>query len=138
MTRYLADKSALSLMQVLGVSNRLEPLFTQRLIWTCTVVDLEVLYSARSAADWHRTRDLRSLSFESVQLSQAIFDRALEVQGLLADRGHHRGPSIPDLIVAATAEHAGLVVLHYDADFDLIAHETGQDCEWVVERGSIR
>jgi len=62
----------------------------------------------------------------------AIEDRALEVQLLLADRGHHRAPSVPDLIVAATAELAGLTVLHLDKDFELIAEVTGQDLEWLA------
>jgi predicted nucleic acid-binding protein len=51
-------------------------------------------------------------------------DRAVEVLTLLADRGHHRAPSVPDLLIAATAETAGLVVLHQDKDFDLIAEIT--------------
>jgi len=59
----------------------------------------------------------------------AIKGRALEVQMRLADRGHHRAPSVPDLIVAATAELAGLTVLHLDKDFELIAGVTGQNLE---------
>lgn len=43
--------------------------------------------------------------------------------------GHHRAPSVPDLLVAATAELAGLVVLHRDKDFDVIAEVTGQALE---------
>ncbi len=53
-------------------------------------------------------------------------ERAVEVQKLLADRGHHRAPPVPDLVVAATAELAGLTVLHVDKDFGLIAEVTGQ------------
>lgn len=64
------------------------------------------------------------------------FDRALEVQARLAELGQHRLP-IPDLIIAATAEVGGLIVLHYDADFDRITAVTGQAVEWVVERGSV-
>ena len=48
---------------------------------------------------------------------------------LLADRGQHRGPAIPDLLVAATAEIANLTVLALDKDFDLIASITGQPVE---------
>ena len=47
----------------------------------------------------------------------AIEDRAVEIQIQLADRGRHRAPSVPDLIVAATAEFAGLTVLHFDKEF---------------------
>ena len=56
----------------------------------------------------------------------------MEVQVLLADRGHHRAPSVADLLVAATAELAGLTVLHEDKDFELIAQITGQPTERVV------
>ena len=59
-------------------------------------------------------------------LTPAIEDRALEVQLLLADMGKHRAPSIPDLLIAATAELAGLIVLHLDKDFDVISDLTGQ------------
>ena len=45
-------------------------------------------------------------------VTPAIEDGAAEVQLLLADRGQHRAPSIPDLMVAATPELAGLIVLH--------------------------
>lgn len=62
-------------------------------------------------------------------LCPAIEDRALEVLSLLADRGQHRAPSIPDLIIAATAELAGLTILHLDKDFEVIADVTGQPME---------
>jgi hypothetical protein len=68
-------------------------------------------------------------------LTPAIEDRALEVLGLLADRGQHRAPSIPDLIIAATAELVGLTVLHLDKDFDVIAEMTGQPMERLESQG---
>jgi predicted nucleic acid-binding protein len=54
----------------------------------------------------------------------AAEDRAVEVLALLADRGHHRALSVPDFLIAAIA--AGLVVLHDDKDFELIAEITRQ------------
>ena len=101
------------------------------------MVDLEQLFSARSG-DEHRARrtDLL-LRFMRVPIDQATFDRAIEVQGLLADRGQHRAAGIPDLVIAAAAERAQLTVLHYDADFELIATVTEQPTEWIVPRGSV-
>ncbi|MGQ0716439.1 MAG: hypothetical protein ACT4NP_03825 [Pseudonocardiales bacterium] len=55
--------------------------------------------------------------------------RTLEVLEVLAARGQHRAPSIPDLLIAAVAEQARLVVLHVDKDFELIADITGQPIE---------
>jgi len=62
-------------------------------------------------------------------LTPAMEDRAFEVQVLLADRRRHRAPSIPDLLIAATAEKAGTTVLAADKDFDLMAEITGQPVE---------
>jgi predicted nucleic acid-binding protein len=62
-------------------------------------------------------------------LTPAIEDRAVQLQAMLADRGHHRATSIPDLLVAATAEVARLTVLHLDKEFELIAGITGQHAE---------
>jgi predicted nucleic acid-binding protein len=127
---WLIDKSALVR---LGDSpdagewaNRIE----RGLVRITTVTRLEVGYSARSAGQARaafRAAPLASIPVE--YLTPAIEDRAVEVQLLLADRGRHRGPSIPDLIIAAVAELAGLTVLHLDKDFDLIAALTGQQLE---------
>jgi len=46
-------------------------------------------------------------------------------------------PKVPDLLIAAAAEAANLTIIHYDADFDLIASVTGQTCQWIVPKGSI-
>lgn len=62
-------------------------------------------------------------------LTPAIENRAVQVQWLLAERGQHRAPSIPDLLIAAAAELATLTVLHVDKDFELIAEVTGQPVE---------
>ena len=58
------------------------------------------------------------------------------MQRLLAQR-RQRGRKIPDLLIAAAAEELGIAVLHYDADFDLIASVTGQRCQWVVPSGTV-
>lgn len=63
--------------------------------------------------------------------------RAREVQASLVERGQHRSAGVADLLVAAIAELEGLTVLHYDADFDVIAEVTGQPTEWVVPRGTV-
>ncbi|MBA3799687.1 MAG: PIN domain nuclease [Geodermatophilaceae bacterium] len=92
-----------------------------------TVTRLEVGYSARSGLDLRAATARPPLASMPVEYqTPMIEDRAVEVQTLLADSGRHRGPSLPDLIVAATAELASLTVLHVDKDFELIAEVTGQ------------
>ena len=107
-------------------ANRIE----RGLVHVCSVTLLEVGYSARTGAG--RVRALRTppLSAMPVEYSTpTIEDRAIDVQGQLAERGQHRAPSIPDLLIAATAEISNRIVLHLDKDFELIAELTGQPLE---------
>ena len=133
---YMVDKSVLARMQHGQVQARLRPILEAGEAATCSIVDLEVLYSTRNRIEHARTRARRELAYRRVDLTEAIFRRAIEVQGLLAGRGRHRLP-IPDLIIAAAAESARMTVLHYDADFDAIGAVTGQPMEWVAPRGSL-
>jgi predicted nucleic acid-binding protein len=136
LTRFLVDKSALARMPLEPVRRRLAPIIEAGEAATCSIVDLEVLYSVRSFEEHERTRRRRSLAYEKVPLSEDVFERAMAVQGELAKSGRHRVP-IPDLLVAAAAEKGGLTVLHYDSDYDTIGDITGQPTEWVAPRGSV-
>lgn len=130
MTDWLVDKSAL-----VGIgrspdaatwADRIE----RGLVRIATVTRLEIGFSARTADELRVGQRTPPLAFMPIEyLTPAIEDRAVEVQALLADRGHHRAPAVPDLLVAATAELAELTVLHLDKDFDLIADVTGQPVE---------
>ncbi len=136
MTRFLVDKSALARMPLEPVRRRLAPIIEAGEAATCSIVDLEVLYSVRNFEEHRRTRRRRNLAYTKVPLTEDVFDRAMDVQGELSKSGRHRVP-IPDLLVAAAAETGGLTVLHYDSDYDTIAEVTGQPVEWVVPRGSL-
>lgn len=132
---YLADKSALARMAHAAVAERLAPLILGGQVATCAVIDLEVLYSARSLGDYEEILVERG-ALPTLPLTQTVATRALGVQHLLAHRGQHR-VALPDLLIAATAEVNDVTVIHYDADFDRIAAVSGQAAEWVVPRGSI-
>jgi predicted nucleic acid-binding protein len=126
-TSWLIDKSALvrlaASLDAAEWAGRIE----RGLVRITTVTRLEVGYSARSGLDLRAGLVRPPLSSMPVEyLTPAIEDRSVEVLTLLADRGLHRVPSVPDLIIAATAELAGLTVLHLDKDFDVIAEITGQ------------
>lgn len=92
-------------------------------------------FSARNASEWDALLDALN-AFDLLEITSEHARRAKQVQRILASR-HQRGRKIPDLLVAAAAESAGVAVLHYDSGFDLIAAATGQRCEWVVPPGSI-
>lgn len=137
MPTFLADKSALTRRETRPrVREVLEPLLVAGEIATCGIVDLELLYSARDRATYRALAEaLRGMP--QAPLGEDAVDRALSVQAMLAERSQHRAVPLPDLLVAACAESAGLTVLHYDADFDRIAELTGQPTQWIVERGSV-
>lgn len=134
---HLADKSALARMSDEAVARRLGPLIEAGLIGTCGIIELEVRFSARSHIEYEQIAADRRLGYESFPMPDEIWDRALEVQSGLSERGRLRAVKFPDLLIAATAERHGLVVIHYDADYDLIASVTDQPCEWVLPQGSV-
>ena len=134
--RYIADRSAISRMRSEAVSERLAPILRSGQVATCSVVELEVFYSAQNVKDLRETRQRRK-ALPMVEMDQLDFDRAADVMEELARRGRHRSVGLPDLLIAACAERTGLTLIHYDSDFDAIASVTSQRTEWVVPRGSV-
>jgi predicted nucleic acid-binding protein len=129
-TAWLIDKSALARLGVSSDAEEWASRIGRGLVRVTTLTRLEVGFSARSGSDLRAGLRQPPLSAMPVEyLTPAIEDRAVQVQVALADRGQHRAPSIPDLIIAAAAELAGLTVLHLDKDFELIADVTGQPVE---------
>lgn len=129
-TEWLIDKSALVRLgassQAAQWANRVE----RGLIRITTITLLEVGYSARTADDLRTALSVPPISSMPTEyLTPAIEDRSVGVLSLLADRGHHRAPSLADMLVCAAAELGGLTVLHVDKDFELIAAVTGQAVE---------
>ena len=130
MTTWPIDKSALVRLAVSPDSAEWAGRIERGLVRITSVTRLEIGYSARSGPDLRlalRQPPLASMPVD--YLTPAIEDRAVEMLALLADRGQHRAPSLPDMIIAAAAELAELTVLHLDKDFDVIAAITGQPVE---------
>ncbi len=132
---HVVDTSVLKRLDDPAVRVRVEPMLVAGELASVTICDLEVGYSARTAREW----DVLTAALDAFDLIDTASEhvrRALQVQRLLAAKSQ-RGRKIPDLLIAAAAEAADLVVLHYDADFDRIAAVTGQRCEWVAPAGSL-
>lgn len=132
---HLVDTSVLKRLGRQEVRGVIEPLATSGRLGRPRICDLEIGYSARNADEWDQLIEALD-AFEAVETTQTHVRRALQVQRLLALRSQ-RGRKLPDLLIAAAAEGLGLVVLHYDGDFDLIAGVTGQKCSWVVPAGTV-
>jgi predicted nucleic acid-binding protein len=124
---WLIDKSAF--VRLRTHPNRLAwfEIIDRGLVSISTVTKLEVGFSAVNLATWEAVLENPPISeIPWLLLTPAIERRAVQVQGLLAASGHHRVPSIPDLLIAATAELNNLRVLAEDKDFKIIADITGQ------------
>ncbi|MGH3735202.1 MAG: PIN domain nuclease [Micromonosporaceae bacterium] len=135
---YLLDKSALARVALQPtIQTALERLDDTGVLATTAVIDLEIGYSARNLAEFDSVATDRAGLYQELPLTRAVTDRARHVQRELVRRGQHRGPSVPDLLIAATGEAHGAVVVHYDRDFDTIAAITGQPVEWIVPPGSV-
>ncbi|MFJ8000190.1 PIN domain nuclease [Streptomyces sp. NPDC096310] len=132
---YLIDKSALARWAKPNVKEVLKPLHDRYLLAVCQPTEYEMIHSARDASEATRISTwLRA--FDYLHADDHTFARALEVQRHALNAGFHRALSLPDLLIAATAELHRRTVLHYDGDFDMIASLTGQPTEWVVPPGS--
>jgi len=91
-------------------------------LFVCQVGELEQLYSARSARDYEDLKSDLHAGFDVIAAPADLLDKALALQ---RDLAHHHGmwhrTSIPDLLIAETALHHGLGVVHVDGDYERIA-----------------
>ena len=119
-TGWLLDKSAAVRADHPGVAEELAGLAGH--LFVCPVGRLEQLHSARSARHYDELTAELHAAFEVVPAPADILDRALTLQ---RDLAHHHGmwhrTPIPDLLIAETALHHRLGVVHVDRDFDRIA-----------------
>lgn len=88
----------------------------------CRVGLLEQLVSTRSAREYDLTSEELRGALPLIDAPPDLLDRALTLQ---RDLAHHHGlwhrTPIPDLLIAETALHHDLGVLHVDRDFERIA-----------------
>jgi predicted nucleic acid-binding protein len=106
-------------------------------IGVCLPFLLEAGYSARNGGE-HDQLLTELLSLPRFHIDDAVEQRALDAQRQLARIGHHRLPPV-DLLIAALADRHGLAVLHYDADYDVLADKTDLHFEsvWLASRGTL-
>ena len=134
--RTIADTSALVRLAWPEVAAVLAPWIQAGTVYTCGVIELELLAFLHDPVDVREIRDHRAAAFPWLATDDDDWRRALAVQALLVETGHRPIPW-PKLMVAATAERHQTTVLHYDPVFAIIAKATGQSTEWVVPEGSL-
>jgi predicted nucleic acid-binding protein len=97
---------------------------------------MELLWSARNPADFGDIVEELAV-LPRLNPDGHAWDRAVDVWRELTRRGRHRQVPRNDLVVAATAELAGLAVCHYDHHFDVIAEVTGQPVRAIAPLGTL-
>ena len=104
----------------------------------CDQVRLELLHSARNLAEF-RTLQAGLDVLPVAPINQAEWTRVVNVYESLAGirPQWHRSVKVSDLVIAAAAEAAGLVLVHYDKDFDAIGAVTKQPMRWVTAQGTL-
>lgn len=136
--RFLLDTSALvRLLRDQAVRGRWEQQIAAGLVAVCPLIELELLYTARSATHRAELQELIAAAFAWVPMPDRVFTRAAEVQDVLTQQGQHRSAGAVDLLVAAAAELNSLTLLHYDRDFDQVARASDQAAVWIAPAGSI-
>ncbi|CAM5605650.1 PIN domain nuclease [Streptomyces canus] len=123
---YLIDTSALARVLLRQTTTEWDDRIGVGLVAICDITELEVLYSARSAADRARLKAALDAHYVWCPMPDGIYRRSRIVQEQLTTKGEHRSAGPVDLLVAAAAEEAGLTLLHFDRDFETIARTTGQ------------
>jgi predicted nucleic acid-binding protein len=93
--------------------------------------------TARGPNDHDRLMAVLAREATLVPTSAQVERDAIVAQRRLSEKGYHRAAKLADLLIAATAHAHGLVVLHYDSDYDLITESLGWETDWAVERGSV-
>lgn len=135
---YLVDKSALARVpRETSAQAALERLDEIGTLATTAIIDLEIGYSSRNLGEFDSIAADRAELYRDLPLTRAVTTRARQVQRELVRAGQHRGPGVPDLLIAAAAQVYDATVVHYDHDFDTIAAITGQPVMWIVPAGSV-
>jgi predicted nucleic acid-binding protein len=101
------------------------------------VIEFELAWATRTSAELDELRADREAGYEWLAAHDGDWRRALQIQAALWRGGQVRSVGLSDLLIAAVAERERVTVLHYDADYDLIAAITSQPVRWVVRRGSV-
>lgn len=120
LTGWIVDKSVATRLDDPKVAEQLAD--AEGPLYLCEVGLLEQLYSAKNARDYDRVENLLRSNFDVLSSPDDVLVAA---QRLQKDLAHHRGlwhrRPIPDLLIAVTALHHDVGVVHADNDFDLIA-----------------
>jgi len=132
---YIADKSAWARADKPAVREEWSQAILGGHIVTCDINRLELLYSARTAGEFAELEE-EFAALRNIQTTHRTCEAAIGALRKLAERsdGYHRVKP-PDALLAASAQEAGIGVLHYDRDFDRLAEVMNFESRWLAPAG---
>jgi predicted nucleic acid-binding protein len=140
MTLYLVDNSVLQRFpRSPAVHAAVMDLMGRGDLAACSDLSIiEAGYSAKSADDHRQIVEAWSSILLRLGLSDEVGPVAFDLQAAMFRAGRGRSAGTFDLLQAATAIVHGAVVIHYDADFELLADVDDRlRQQWIVPRGSV-
>ncbi|MFJ6618241.1 PIN domain-containing protein [Kitasatospora sp. NPDC091335] len=98
---------------------------------------IEILFSARNSAHRDDLEDeLAALFGPVVNAPKSIWDWIDTAQYKLTQKSQHRAAGLADLLLAGTAVHHDMTVLHVDDDFATVARVVGELRERDIRRAA--
>jgi predicted nucleic acid-binding protein len=108
-----------------------------RQIATCSIVTLELLYSARNADELSIVEAEQALLRDLPVAASAQRAAVGALRDLASDGpGQHRVP-LAGALIAAAAQDAGVDVLHYDHHYDRLAQALHFTSVWIAPPGAL-
>jgi len=103
------------------------------------VCELVILELVRLTPNETRAHDVatRLAAFELISMPEPLWGRARELQLRLAAQADHRRVPPADLLLAAAAERARVMLVHYDRDYERIAAVSDLEQSWFVPDGTL-
>ena len=98
-------------------------------IGSCYPQRIEFLFTARNGAEYDEITEMFGDLYPDVSVPKNAGRWIASVQHHMAQAGEHRSASAVDLMIAATAAHHGLTVLHNDADYRVVARHAADFSE---------
>ncbi len=124
--RFLADTSALVRFFRDQTGAQWDQLASSGLLGICEPVRQEYLRATGGRPAYYEAASLLYEIFPYFAMPDSCWEDSAQLRDRLAEKGWHQCAGPVDLLVAVTAAHHKLTVLHADSDYDTIARLTGQ------------
>ncbi|MFE2553872.1 PIN domain nuclease [Streptomyces sp. NPDC059355] len=129
----LIDTSALIRFYRRQAAPAWDEVVTSGVVGLCEPVRQEFLRAVGGRPAYYEADGLLRETFPYVVARDSVWEETAALQQRMADEGCHQCASPVDLLVAVTAQHHKLTVLHQDADFETIARITGQPVRRIAD-----